>query len=159
MNRRGMKLALAAGLAAIMALLPGVALGLLDTGGLPGTEPTKVEMMPKSLNLRGKGKFTVFIEPGTPQGAAQINPGTVAITAVEGQPVLPVWPVGRPILGDCDENGITDLKLKFSRADLEAVLPPSVNLGRQPVELTIGGQLRDGTPFEGTQTVKIVCGK
>jgi hypothetical protein len=72
-----------AGLAAMLALLPTVAAAWLDIGVVPGSEPTRVEMMPKSLNLRGQGKFTVLIEPGTPQGAMQINPGTVAIAADE----------------------------------------------------------------------------
>ncbi len=144
---------------AVLALTTLLVPALLSAGVAPGLGPVTatVESKPETLNILGNGTFAVVIELPTPQGAMMIDPGTVAITRVGGELVEPVRPVAKPpILGDSDEDGIADMKFQFRRCDLRDVLPAPVGSGRSFLQMTISGQLTDGTLFEGTETVKLI---
>jgi hypothetical protein len=58
---------------------------------------------------------------------------------------------------ECTEegpDGLTDLKLSFWRQDILAVLGP-VDDGDE-VELTLTGEMMDGTPFEVSDCIEII---
>jgi parallel beta-helix repeat protein len=55
-----------------------------------------------------------------------------------------------PELWDRDRDGLPELVVKFDRAAVQALLQPG------EVELKVTGRLTDGTPFEGSDTIKVV---
>ncbi|GAI04166.1 unnamed protein product, partial [marine sediment metagenome] len=50
-----------------------------------------------------------------------------------------------------DEDGITDLMVKFDRTSVQELL----EVGDE-VEIVITGELTDGTSFEGTDTIRVI---
>lgn len=54
-------------------------------------------------------------------------------------------------IGDYDEDGISDLMVKFDRQALLDLLDPG-----DSVSLTVSGSLTDGMPFEGSETIRII---
>jgi len=55
-------------------------------------------------------------------------------------------------VGDYDSDGVSDLMVKFDRSDVQDVLEPG-----NEVEVTVSGQLTDGTSFEGTDTIRVIA--
>ena len=53
-------------------------------------------------------------------------------------------------IGDCNDNGIPDLMVKFDRRAVQAIL----DVG-ESVEITITGEV-DGIPFMGTDTIRVI---
>jgi hypothetical protein len=93
----------------------------------------------------------------------------------EGRPVLDVLACAlvavaalddaETIVGDkscaCEaakRDGIDDLTLKFDTADLARVLELRPTGRGSSVELAIFGRLRNGTPFRGTDCVRLLAG-
>ena len=70
-----------------------------------------------------------------------------------------VHPTG---IGDYDDDGIPDLMVKFDRADVISYIVTNVNMTKlfeerfMTVTLTITGYLNDDTPFQGSDTIKIL---
>jgi len=64
-------------------------------------------------------------------------------------------PAELPIaIGDYDNDTVPDLMVNFNRKSLcEFILSKGIVLGN--VTLTITGQLKDLTPFEGSDTIKV----
>ncbi|MEM3086911.1 MAG: hypothetical protein QXT68_07220 [Halobacteria archaeon] len=56
-------------------------------------------------------------------------------------------------VGDHDNDGIPDRMAKFSRAAVIALMAPP------EATLSVGGQLADGTRFEGSDAVRVISGK
>lgn len=54
-------------------------------------------------------------------------------------------------LEDRDGNGLPELMVKFDCAAVRALLEPG------EVELTVTGRLTDGTPFIGSDTVRVIA--
>ncbi len=54
-------------------------------------------------------------------------------------------------IGDYDVDGVPDLMVKFDRSDVQATLEPV-----DEVEVTVSGQLTDGTTFEGSDTIRVI---
>ena len=54
-------------------------------------------------------------------------------------------------VGDYDSDGVPDLMVKFDRSNAQDMLEPG-----DEVELTVSGQLTDGTTFEGTDTIRVI---
>jgi len=112
--------------------------------------PVRVRITPRTLNLKSKGKF-ITCRIDFPKGfsARAVNLSTVNLVSDDSEPVagLPkpvsVHKVGR--------SGVTELMLKFPRADVEAILSPA-----PWVELTISGTLNDGTPFSGDDAIRVI---
>jgi hypothetical protein len=104
-----------------------------------------VDLKPNKLVLRNRGRYiTAFIELGEGYDAREIKRSSVMITEVNGFVLKgEIQAIRRSRIGDRDEDGVLDLKVKFSRRKLVPLLSVGAN------ELTIIGVLNDGTAFEG----------
>lgn len=110
----------------------------------------RVEVHPETLNLRSRGRFiTAYIELPEGYDAADIDVDTVYLT-VEGGEGVPAEP--RPTaIRDRNRNGLPELMVKFDRQAVQALLEPG-----EEVTLYVGGQLTDGTAFQGQDTVRVL---
>jgi len=52
---------------------------------------------------------------------------------------------------DHDGDGVAELMVKFSRSPVEGILGTA-----DQAELTVTGELADGTVFEGTDTIRVL---
>lgn len=123
----------------------------LFIGGLPanasaGTLTAAVDVKPETLILKGNGnQVTAYIELSAPFNVADINIGTVVLD-VNGNEIAAESEPFR--IGDFDEDGISDLMVKFDRQSLQSHL----FTGTQT--LTVSGELNGGEAFSGTDTIK-----
>ena len=111
-----------------------------------------VAIKPETLNLKSKGKWvTCYIE--LPEGyyVEDIDIDSVTLTKIN-EDLLdpPLYTVGPSGIGDYDDNGIPDLMVKFDGQELI----PLLEVG--DAELTVAGELYDGTPFEGSDTIRVI---
>jgi hypothetical protein len=102
--------------------------------------PAGVRIEPETLNLNASGVFTAFITLPECYDVADINVSTVEC---EGAPAL------NGTIAAAD-NGT--LVVKFARADLRDDLPVG-----DAVEMTVTGELIDGTKFEGSDMVRVIA--
>jgi outer membrane protein assembly factor BamB len=98
-----------------------------------------VIIKPETLNLNAKGDFTAFITLLECYDVADINISTVEC---EGAPALS---------GTISDDDSDMLVVKFHRADLLGV--PTGDA----VEMTVTGELTDGTKFDGSDTVRVIA--
>ncbi len=115
-----------------------------------------VEYGPETINLKSNGNYVkAYIELPYGYSPYDIDLDTLAIIAVDGQLVTPpieVEPksIAKPKIGDFDEDGIPDLKVKFSRCALQQVLTPGVR------EIYLQGTLANGgLSFIGKRSVVV----
>ena len=103
--------------------------------------PAAVRIKPKTLNLNDieDGVFTAFITLPEGYDVADINVGTVEC---EGASAL---------RATISAAGTGTLVVKFARADLV-----DVSIG-DAVEMSVTGELMDGTVFEGSDTVRVIA--
>ena len=99
-------------------------------------DTTKVVITPKTLNLRYKGEITALITLPDGYKAASININTVVC---EGAPAVKGW--------------VAHNNKYIAIFDTEALV--GIALGSK-VELTVTGNLNDGTPFEGSDTISVI---
>ena len=113
---------------------------------------TEIDIKPETLNLKSKGNWvTVFVEPPEGYEAEDIIADSVVISAVGGT-ITNIEPV-RSNLTDSDDDGVNELKLKYSRGELQSAISQS-NLTGQ-VEVTLTGTLSDTKTFMGSDTIRI----
>ena len=113
----------------------GVAIAYVFVHNPNVTISANVTIKPETLNLASKGVFTAFIQLSEGYDVADINVSTVEC---EGAQAI-------------REVGDSDMFIaKFNRQDLIDV--PTVD----EVELTVTGELYDGTPFEGSDTIRVI---
>nr|QNO48585.1 Tol-Pal system protein TolB [Methanosarcinales archaeon ANME-2c ERB4] len=123
--------------------------------------PAIIDTDPDTLNLKSNGAWiTAYIELPDDCDVNNINVPTIILTTPSGDAV-PVDPNAPATVGDYDLDGISDLMVKFDRATIVAYLgeTDAINGGTGTdceVELTISGGLIDGTPFEGTDTIRVI---
>jgi hypothetical protein len=96
---------------------------------------TTITIKPETLNLKSKGKFTAFITLPEGYNVTDINISTVEC---EGAPA----DLKKKVDGDT-------FIAKFKRQEV------NVTEGDE-VTLTVTGELNDGTPFEGNDTIRVI---
>lgn len=109
---------------------------------------------PNTLNLRSKGKWiTAYIEFPEGYDVHDINVSSILLNDT-----IPVDPSVPTAIGDYDNNGIPDLMIKFDRAEVISYILDNIDIEERfaTVTLTITGYLYDGTPFQGSNTIKII---
>lgn len=149
---------------------------LVDTAGFPGgvtlyanvecapyLEAT-IDIDPNTLNLKSSGKYvTCYIE--LPAG----DPAEIDVSTILLNGAIPAEPAPTAI-GDYDSDGMPDLMVKFDRGVLIASLgAPGVAMwlrekgsGNVPLagagtqEMVVTGELLDGTPFMGSDDIRII---
>ncbi len=103
----------------------------------PGAGPLTagVIIKPETINLKSHGVFTAFITPPVGYGPAEIDINTVQCVGcrVKSYEVTPVI-----------------LTAKFNVDDIMGIAPGPA------VEFLLTGQLTDGTPFSGVDTVNVI---
>jgi parallel beta-helix repeat protein len=111
-----------------------------------------IDIDPDTLNIGSKGKWiTSYIE--LPEGylVEDIDIDSVALTKINDDLLdPPLYTIGPSEIGDYDDDGIPDLMVKFDRQELISLLEVG------DAELTVAGELYDGTPFEGSDTVRVI---
>ncbi|MBE0447824.1 MAG: hypothetical protein IBX64_06950 [Actinobacteria bacterium] len=106
----------------------------------------KIDIDPDTLNLKSRGRWiTAYIELPEGYDAADIDVSTVLLNDKVPAESMPTG------IGDYDEDGIPDLMVKFDRAMVKGMLSPG-----DAVELTVTGELIDGTPFKGSDTIRVI---
>lgn len=110
------------------------------------TELVEINIDPDTLNLKSKGKWiTCYIELPEGYDVADIDVSTIMLNEQVSAELQPSE------IGDYDDDGIADLMVKFNRAAVQEILEAG-----DEVEITVTGELTDGTPFEGTDTIRVI---
>ena len=113
-----------------------------------------IDIKPDALNLGSEGEWiTAYIELPEGYNVADINISTVMLNGT-----IPVDPLAPTAMGDYDSDGVPDLMIKFDRATVISYIMGNIDIeGRfATTTLTITGYLNDGTPFQGSDTIKII---
>ena len=120
---------------------------------------TTIDFDPDTLNLKSKGEWvTAYIEFPEGYDVADINVSSILLNTT-----VPVDPNAPTAIGDYDGDGVPDLMVKFDRAEVINYITANVNMtelyekGFMTITLTINGYLNDGTPFQGSTTIKIIA--
>ena len=104
-----------------------------------------IDIDPNTLNLKSKGKWiTCYIELPDGYDVDDIDVSTIKLNeqvSAESEPTA---------IGDYDGDGIVDLMVKFDRAAMQGILQVG------DVEITVTGELTDGTLFEGIDTIRVI---
>jgi len=109
-----------------------------------------VDVAPRVLNLRSAGRWiTVFIGVEG-HDAHELDVDSIELRVDGGLPLRAAFS-GRGY-GDHDGDGTTDLMVKFARNEIIAGLT-----GGGEAVVTITGVLRDGAPFGGTGTLRVIA--
>jgi len=107
---------------------------------IPEPVDAEININPNTLNLHSKGKWiTCFIWLPEDYNVADIEPNTVRLE----ETIAAEW-----IWFEEQEQVAM---VKFSRSDVRRI----VSIGDE-VELSVSGQLLDGTRFEGADTIKVI---
>jgi len=105
-----------------------------------------LDLEPNTFNLRSMGKWvTGFLEPPAP---FTVNDIDVSSILLEGS--VAVDPDAPTAVGDHNGNGIPDLMVKFSRAELELLLSPG-----DAVTVTVTGTIGSHC-FIGTDVIRVI---
>lgn len=118
----------------------------LDSFTDPHVAAAVVDIRPDSIKRTNKkDSVSAYIEMA---GYALEQVDVTTITA-NGVPALP----SSAVIGDYDGDGIPDLKIDFDAASVLATVPDGNAV------IAVDGQFRDGTPFEGSDTLRVMSGK
>lgn len=109
------------------------------------------------LNLASKGKrISSYIEVPEGYKVNEINVSTMLLNNT-----VPVDVKSPVTFGDYDNDTISDLTVYFDRAKVSSYVLANINVSKlverrfMTITLTVTGKLNDGTPFQGSDTVKI----
>ena len=115
--------------------------------------PATIDINPGTLNLKSKGNWiTVYTELPEDYSVEDIDIYSIFLSKINGESLAsPLYTVGPSEIGDYDENDIPDLMVKFDRQELISLLEITGT-----VELSVYGELLDGTPFEGCTNIQVI---
>jgi len=105
-----------------------------------------VDFDPDTLNQKSKGKW-VTVHIGLPEGY-DVNDIDINSVLLDGLSRADSSPTE---IADHDGDGLDDLMLKFDREAVIEKLEPG-----EEVEISVSGELGDGTPFEGTNIISVI---
>jgi len=117
-----------------------------------------VSISPRALNLRSGGRW-VTSSIGLPEGH-DVNDVNVSSIRLNG--TVPIDWSGSAAIGDCDSDTSPHLTAKFDRAEVMSCILSNIDPteleegGFMIVTLTITGRLNDGTPFQGSDEIKLI---
>ena len=118
----------------------------VDSTSLTVVIPATVDFDPDTLNKESKGKWvTVYTELPAGYNVTHINVSTMLLNETVPAELHPTE------IGDYDSDGIPDLMVKFDRQAIIDILPVG-----DAVNITITGELYDGTPFEGSDVIRVI---
>lgn len=113
-----------------------------------------VDIHPEALNLKSNGEWiTCYIELPKGYDVNNINVSSILLNST-----IPADSSAPTAIGDYDNDGIPDLMVKFDRAEVISYILDNIDIEERftTVTLTIAGNLYDGTPFQGSDTIKII---
>ena len=120
--------------------------GLEGKGYFEDVIEAEIDIDPDTLNLKGKGIWiTAYIE--LPENY-DVNDIDVNIILLNGEVSAESKPTE---IDDYDIDEIPDLMVKFDKSDVCEILETG-----NEVEITITGELIDGTQFEGSDTIRVI---
>jgi hypothetical protein len=120
--------------------------GIAEALQIPDVIQAALDIDPDTLNLNSKGKWiTCYIELPEDYDAEDIDISTIKLN---DQVPAQSRPTG---IGDCDNDGIAELMVKFERSAVQGIL----EVGNE-VEITVSGELEDDTEFEGSDTIRVI---
>ena len=102
--------------------------------------PVGLKVSPQTLNLKSKGKW-ITVQARLPAGYNRSD--------VVGSSLLLLGEV--PASRVQQGNGAQKVMAKFSRSAVQALLAPG-----EAVEVTLTGELKDGTPIAGSDTIRVI---
>jgi len=116
-----------------------------------------VDVIPNTLNLRSKAAYVkAFIELPEGYDVNEIDVSTILLNGT-----IPVDSEAPVEVGDYDGDGIPDLMVKFSGAEVFDYIKNNIDLtelaGKKSmdVNLTVTGELSNTIMFQGSDTVKV----
>ena len=118
---------------------------IITVNPIPSISAT-IDFDPDTLNLNSEGNWTTtYIELPEGYDVSNIDASTIVLN---GQVQAEENPTE---IGDYDEDGITDLMVKFDRSAVQGIL----ELGDE-IAITITGELTEEILFEGTDTIRVI---
>lgn len=113
--------------------------------------PAIIDVHPSTLNLRSKGQWiTACIELPEDYEVNDIDVETILLNDT-----FSVDFSAPTQIGDHDMDRVSDMMIKFNRAQLDSYIYHVLDIRYGQVTLKITGQLFDGTPFEGSDTISV----
>jgi hypothetical protein len=131
---------------------------------IPNTDPIPAtfDITPETLNLKSNGEWiTGYIELPECYDVNDISLSTILLINQSGEIITPVDLTAPVTYGDYDNDGISDLMIKFNRTivvdyfNAKDVIDDGTGIDYY-VDLTITGKLIDETPFEGWDTIRVI---
>jgi hypothetical protein len=120
--------------------------GIAGAQVIPDEIQAVIDIDPDTLNLNSKSKWiTCYIELPGDYDVEEIEVSTIKLN---DQVPVESRPTG---VGDCDDDGIAELMVKFDRSAVQEILEAG-----DEVEITVTGELNDDTKFEGSDTIRVI---
>ncbi len=146
---------------------PVVALPLLEAlpaavnsaGGGAHSAPSEpivaVELQPETVRLRAYDEpLSARIEVSGSETSADIATGSVRLSKIDRKAISPpvfIDPKAPVSLGDENNNGVSELRVRFPREGVNALLP-----GNAEARVSVAGAFRSGATFEAEDTIRTV---
>ncbi len=124
----------------------------IDLPACPGMAlSAEFNIGPETLNLKSQGQLiTCYIEIPDDFNPEEIDLSTIMLSDTVPAELEPTE------IGDYDGDDITEKMVKFNRQTVINYLVGQGVQHKDEVILTITGNLNDGTPFEGEDTIRVI---